>query len=177
MCTRAEIWVRKRADLGGRPAPRPRVDAPADDPRAEPAELDRQRAVELAARIDILEAELLQKHRGIDSHNVEGQPPRLRRVEIEQRGMEHQLAAGERPAPALDPHAIVAEQPIFDRAANDRNARIHLLQRRGLPRRRTQAQQVVEVERARQAGDGAESRSEEHTYELQSLMSISYAVV
>src|SRR3546814_6050012 len=83
-----------------------RIDAPADDPPTQPAELDGQRAVELARRVDILEPELLQKHRRVDPDQIERQAARLVGVEVERRRMQDQLAARERPAPALEADAI-----------------------------------------------------------------------
>src|SRR3546814_19095327 len=60
--------------------------------------LDRQRPVEHAGRVDIVETEILQEYRGVDPDDVERQPPRLVGIEIERRRMEQQLAAAEGPA-------------------------------------------------------------------------------
>src|SRR3546814_12831849 len=85
------------------------MEAPADNPPAQPAELDRQRAVERAGRVDILESELLQEHRSVDADQVERQVARFDRVEIERRGVQDQFAARKGPAPALDANAIRSE--------------------------------------------------------------------
>src|SRR3546814_1218151 len=106
----AEIAVRQFADIGERAPAGARIDAPADDALAHAVELDRQRPVEHAGRVDIVATEILQEYRGVDTNDVERQPPRLVGIEIERRRMEQQLAAAEGPASALDANAVVAEQ-------------------------------------------------------------------
>ena len=149
--------VRQLADIGERAAAVARIDPPVDDPPAESVEFDRQRAVELAGRVDVVEAEILQEHRGLDPDDVEGQPPGLVGGEIERRRMEDQFPPGKGPAPALDPHPVVAEQLIFDLAVDHRNAGIDLLHLRLLPRRGLEADEVVESQGRGQARDRAES--------------------
>src|SRR3546814_6351075 len=90
---------------GERAAAGARIDASADDASAEAVEFDRQRPVEHPGRVDIVETEILQEHRGIDPDDVERQPPRLVGIEIERRRMKQQLAAAEGPASALDADA------------------------------------------------------------------------
>src|SRR3546814_5164497 len=60
----AEIAVRQFADIGERAPAGARIDAPADDAPAHAVELDRQRPVEHAGRVDIVETEILQEYRG-----------------------------------------------------------------------------------------------------------------
>src|SRR3546814_2374319 len=92
MVLRPQVVIRQCANIGQRAAAA-RIDAPADDPPTQPAELDGQRAVELARRVDILEPELLQKHRRVDPDQIERQAARLVGVEVERRRMQDQLAA------------------------------------------------------------------------------------
>ena len=101
--TMPEIGLVDHAIVGERAAAGAAVEPPADDPPAAFVEDHRQHAVEHAGRADLLEPHRVDEGLGVEPDDFEGQPLGGGPVEIEDRLLEDQAAAHERPFAALDP--------------------------------------------------------------------------
>ena len=95
------------AIVSERPAARPAVEPPADDPPAALVEDHRQHAVEHAGRADFLEPHRVDEGLGVEPDHFERQSLGGRPVEVEHRLLEDQPPAHERPFAAFD-----ADQPV-----------------------------------------------------------------
>ena len=64
---------------------------------------------------------------GVEPDDLEGQPLGRRPAEIEDRFLQDQAAAHERPFAALDPHQLVGQQLVADHAILDQDAGVDRL--------------------------------------------------
>eukprot|EP01136_Pigoraptor_vietnamica_P009937 Opistho-1_new@46985 len=81
---------------------------------------------------------------------MKGHPPLPRLVEIEDGGIQDQLAPGKGPAPAFHLDATRIQQPVAQLALAHRHAGIDLRDTCRLPRRGTHVEKIVEVQPGRQ---------------------------
>ena len=117
-----ELLVGELADVGEGAAFRPGDEVAADDPAAALVEDHRDHSVERAGGGDVGELHLLDEEGGVEALDPEGQPLGRGLGEIEDGLLEDQLAAGERPAPALDPDLEAGEELVADAAVENVDA-------------------------------------------------------